>query len=112
MIFNDPVGRCHSESPTRKLCGEKGFKNTFSRFFIHALVAGHYLWGGSYPIGGSGRIAETILPVIESRNGAVYTSAEVETILVEEFQPEGPFGAKGMGEAVLVPTRITYPMMA
>jgi len=28
----------------------------------------------------------------------------VETILVEEFQPEGPYGAKGMGEAVLVPT--------
>jgi aldehyde oxidoreductase len=28
----------------------------------------------------------------------------VETILVEEYQPEGPYGAKGMGEAVLVPT--------
>jgi xanthine dehydrogenase molybdenum-binding subunit len=28
----------------------------------------------------------------------------VETILVEEPQPEGPFGAKGAGEAVLVPT--------
>jgi xanthine dehydrogenase molybdenum-binding subunit len=28
----------------------------------------------------------------------------VETILVEEPQPEGPFGAKGVGEAVLVPT--------
>jgi xanthine dehydrogenase molybdenum-binding subunit len=28
----------------------------------------------------------------------------VECILVEEPQPEGPYGAKGMGEAVLVPT--------
>jgi len=28
----------------------------------------------------------------------------VEVILVEEHQPEGPYGAKGMGEAVLVPT--------
>jgi len=28
----------------------------------------------------------------------------VEVILVEEPQPEGPFGAKGAGEAVLVPT--------
>ena len=28
----------------------------------------------------------------------------VETILVEEAQPEGPYGAKGAGEAVLVPT--------
>ncbi len=29
---------------------------------------------------------------------------EVECILVEEPQPEGPFGAKGAGEAALVPT--------
>jgi hypothetical protein len=28
----------------------------------------------------------------------------VEVILVEEPQPEGPLGAKGAGEAVLVPT--------
>jgi len=28
----------------------------------------------------------------------------VECIFVEEPQPEGPYGAKGMGEAVLVPT--------
>jgi xanthine dehydrogenase molybdenum-binding subunit len=28
----------------------------------------------------------------------------VEVILVEEPQPERPYGAKGMGEAVLVPT--------
>jgi xanthine dehydrogenase molybdenum-binding subunit len=29
---------------------------------------------------------------------------EVDCILVEEPQPEGPYGAKGAGEAVLVPT--------
>jgi xanthine dehydrogenase molybdenum-binding subunit len=29
---------------------------------------------------------------------------EVEVILVEEPQPEGPYGAKGAGEAALVPT--------
>jgi xanthine dehydrogenase molybdenum-binding subunit len=28
----------------------------------------------------------------------------VEIVLVEEPQPEGPFGAKGVGEAALVPT--------
>jgi CO/xanthine dehydrogenase Mo-binding subunit len=28
----------------------------------------------------------------------------VEVILVEEPQPDGPYGAKGAGEAVLVPT--------
>jgi CO/xanthine dehydrogenase Mo-binding subunit len=29
---------------------------------------------------------------------------EVEIVLVEEPQPEGPYGAKGVGEAALVPT--------
>jgi xanthine dehydrogenase molybdenum-binding subunit len=29
---------------------------------------------------------------------------EVECILIEEPQPEGPYGAKGIGEAALVPT--------
>ena len=29
---------------------------------------------------------------------------EVECILVEDPQPEGPYGAKGIGEAALVPT--------
>jgi CO/xanthine dehydrogenase Mo-binding subunit len=28
----------------------------------------------------------------------------VEVILVEEYEPEGPFGAKGVGEIGLVPT--------
>ena len=28
----------------------------------------------------------------------------VDAILIEEPQPEGPYGAKGAGEAVLVPT--------
>jgi xanthine dehydrogenase molybdenum-binding subunit len=28
---------------------------------------------------------------------------EIECILVEEPQPEGPYGAKGLGEASLVP---------
>ncbi len=29
---------------------------------------------------------------------------EIECILVEEPQPEGPYGAKGVGEASMVPT--------
>jgi xanthine dehydrogenase molybdenum-binding subunit len=29
---------------------------------------------------------------------------EVECVFVEEPQPEGPYGAKGVGEAALVPT--------
>jgi xanthine dehydrogenase molybdenum-binding subunit len=29
---------------------------------------------------------------------------EVDIVLVEDYEPEGPFGAKGIGEIGLVPT--------
>jgi xanthine dehydrogenase molybdenum-binding subunit len=29
---------------------------------------------------------------------------EIETIFIEEYEPEGPWGAKGVGEIGLVPT--------
>ncbi len=48
------------------------------------------------------------VPVTDSLKSLGIIPAEamppVEVILVEEAQPEGPYGAKGAGEAVLVPT--------
>jgi xanthine dehydrogenase molybdenum-binding subunit len=48
------------------------------------------------------------LPVTETVKGLGIIPAvgmpAVECILIEEPQPEGPYGAKGAGEAVLVPT--------
>jgi len=48
------------------------------------------------------------IPLIESVKGLGIIPASgmpsVECIVIEEPQPEGPFGAKGAGEAVLVPT--------
>jgi len=48
------------------------------------------------------------LPVSDTLKGLGIIPASgmppVETILVEEPQPEGPLGAKGLGEAVLLPT--------
>jgi len=62
-------------------------------------------------------LGHTLSETFETEGGQLVTSTvkslniipasgmpEVETILVEEHQPEGPYGAKGMGEAVLVPT--------
>jgi xanthine dehydrogenase molybdenum-binding subunit len=62
-------------------------------------------------------LGHTLSEAFETRDGRLVTDTlkslgiipaagmpTVETILVEEYQPEGPFGAKGMGEAVLVPT--------
>jgi CO/xanthine dehydrogenase Mo-binding subunit len=62
-------------------------------------------------------LGHTLSEAFETRDGRLATDTlkslgiipaagmpPVEVILVEEHQPEGPYGAKGMGEAVLVPT--------
>jgi all-trans-retinol 13,14-reductase len=60
-----------------------------SSFFIHAMVTSHYFRGAAYPVGGSARIAETILPVIERTGGEVITNAEVEEIILQDGQAVG-----------------------
>ena len=75
--------------------GDYGLPPAESSFFIHALIAAHYLKGGAYPVGGASRIAATIEPVIESAGGAVITSAEVTEILVEKERAVGVRMADG-----------------
>jgi len=69
--------------------GDYGLVPSKSSFFIHSMVVAHYFRGAAYPVGGSGRIAETILPVIESAGGEVVTNAEVTEILIENEQAVG-----------------------
>jgi all-trans-retinol 13,14-reductase len=64
--------------------GDYGLPPAESSFGIHAMVATHFFRGGAYPVGGSSRIAETIVPTIERHGGAVLTCAAVESILVGE----------------------------
>lgn len=63
--------------------GDYGLPPRESSFAMHAMVASHYFQGGAYPVGGSARIAETILPRITDAGGALFTNAEVEQVLVE-----------------------------
>ncbi|MGB5698044.1 MAG: NAD(P)/FAD-dependent oxidoreductase [Polyangiales bacterium] len=69
--------------------GDYGLVPAKSSFFIHAMVVSHYLRGAAYPVGGAGRIAETILPVIERAGGEVITNAEVTEILIEDERAVG-----------------------
>ena len=69
--------------------GDYGLVPAKSSFFIHAMVVSHYLRGAAYPVGGAGRIAETILPVIERAGGEVVTNAEVTEILIEDERAVG-----------------------
>ena len=60
-----------------------------SSFAAHAAIAHHYLAGGFYPIGGAGRIAATIIPVIRAAGGTVVTAAQVAEIVVERGRARG-----------------------
>jgi all-trans-retinol 13,14-reductase len=64
-------------------CGDYGLPPGESSFAIHAMVFNHYLEGGFYPVGGAGRIAETIVPLIEEAGGKVLINAEVGEVAIE-----------------------------
>ena len=49
----------------------------------------HYFRGGYYPVGGSGVIAESIIPVIERAGGLVLINAEVAEVVVEDGRAVG-----------------------
>ncbi len=75
--------------------GDYGLLPSESSFYMHALLANHYMEGGAYPVGGSSSIAETVIPVIEAGGGAVLSSAAVVGILVENDKAVGVEMADG-----------------
>ena len=75
--------------------GDYGLPPAQSSFGMHAVLARHYLWGGSYPVGGSSRIAATIAPLIEKAGGEILFNAEVAEILVEDGRAAGVRMADG-----------------
>ena len=69
--------------------GDMGLPPKQSAFMVHAMIARHYLYGGFYPVGGSWRIAESIIPKIQQAGGEVFTYALVKKILVAEGKATG-----------------------
>jgi len=74
---------------------------------VEGQVEGGIHMGLGYALSEAYEIVDGI-PATESLKGLGIIPAAgmpaVECILIEEPQPEGPYGAKGAGEAVLVPT--------
>ena len=60
-----------------------GLTPAHSSFAIHSIVAGHYLAGAAYPIGGASQIAASIAPVIEDAGGEILVSADVSSIALD-----------------------------
>ncbi|MCC6765785.1 MAG: NAD(P)/FAD-dependent oxidoreductase [Deltaproteobacteria bacterium] len=69
--------------------GDYGLPPSRSSFAIHALVTQHYFGGGYFPVGGAGRIAATIAPVIRGAGGELLVNAEVDEIAVEHGRAVG-----------------------
>jgi all-trans-retinol 13,14-reductase len=64
--------------------GDMGLPPKKSAFLVHAMIARHYLYGGFYPVGGSWRLADTIIPSIQRAGGEVFTYARVKQIEVRD----------------------------
>lgn len=75
--------------------GDYGLPPKKISFMMHAMIAKHYINGGAYPVGGSQRIAETIIPIIQRSGGEVFTYAGVEEVLIENNVAYGVRLVKG-----------------
>mgnify|MGYP000085453105 CR=1 FL=1 len=69
--------------------GDYGLPPKESSFVMHAAVARHYFAGGSFPVGGSSVIANTIDKVIEKGGGTILISAEVDKIIIKKNKAIG-----------------------
>jgi len=69
--------------------GDMGLPPKQSAFLVHCMIVRHYLHGGFYPIGGSWKIADSIIPKIQATGGEVFTYARVEEIIVEDGKVRG-----------------------
>lgn len=85
--------------------GDYGLPPKQSSFAIHAMVTRHYFGGGNYPVGGSSRIAESIIPVITAAGGKVLVKAEVESVLTRGRRALGVRMADG--HEILAPVVIS-----
>ena len=75
--------------------GDYGLPPAQSSFAMHALLVRHYFSGGFFPVGGSGRVVETIDPVIEAAGGTILINAEVDEVLIEKNRAMGVRMADG-----------------
>jgi all-trans-retinol 13,14-reductase len=75
--------------------GDMGLPPKQSAFMVHALIARHYLHGGYYPVGGSWKIADDIIPKIREAGGEVFTYANVVRITTDNGAVTGVEMADG-----------------
>ena len=127
----DVVAECTNDEKLRALLtaqwGYYGSPPKRSAFAMHALVVKHFLWGGHNPVGGSGKIAATLLNTVAKNGGWTRIVSDVKEILVEkgravgvrlktgeEFRAETVVSAAGVGPTVerMLPPQIRFSAWA
>ena len=85
--------------------GYYGSPPSRSSFAMQALVVKHFLHGGFYPVGGSKRIADTLLATVAEAGGWTRIRADVDEILVRN---QRAYGVRlKTGEVIEAPTIIS-----
>ena len=65
-------------------CGDHGLAPSRIPFIMHAPVAGHYMDGAYYPLGGARTIPNALIKGLRKEGGDILLSTEVERILIEK----------------------------
>jgi phytoene dehydrogenase-like protein len=81
-------------------CGDHGLAPSEASFFIHALIVRHYLNGGYYPEGGSGRLPAALKTHLQKLGVEILTRHQAEEILVEKGRVKGVRALNGGTEKV------------
>jgi phytoene dehydrogenase-like protein len=84
----------HFEDPKLKALlvsqwGDYGLPPNLSAFGIHSLIANHYIQGGWYPVGSSRTIADSIIEIVENKDGALLVNQFVDKVIVENGRAIG-----------------------
>ena len=69
--------------------GDYGLPPGLSPFGLHGMILNFYSEGGFYPSGGSGKIAENVQKIIESKGGSLLLRREVTDIIVRDGKAVG-----------------------
>ncbi len=69
--------------------GDYGLPPSKCLFATHAALVVHYFNGGFYPVGGGGKIFESVEPLILKNGGAVLDTTEVTEIIIEDGKAIG-----------------------
>jgi len=69
--------------------GYYGSPPSRSSFAIQALVVKHFLYGGYYPVGGSGEIAKQLLQTVADAGGWTRIRADVDEIMLDKNKAIG-----------------------